>query len=103
MNKILTIVLISLFAACSDKESKQTEPGRPMPTSMKAAGGNVIARKFTPEMIVNKKDYSCGMPVTAGIEDTCHYKGKAYGFCSKECKEEFLKDPDKIPAAMDGK
>jgi YHS domain-containing protein len=40
-----------------------------------------------------KKDPSCGMPLTAGVEDTLHYKGKLYGFCSKECKDAFLKDP----------
>ena len=40
-----------------------------------------------------KKDPTCGMPVSAGIEDTVTYKGKLYGFCSKECKEEFLKSP----------
>jgi YHS domain-containing protein len=39
------------------------------------------------------KDPACGMPLTAGFEDTTHYKGKLYGFCSKECKEAFLKDP----------
>jgi YHS domain-containing protein len=44
-------------------------------------------------MVVNEKDYTCGMPVTAGISDTCHYEGKAYGFCSAECMAEFKKDP----------
>ncbi|HTR31313.1 MAG TPA: YHS domain-containing protein [Puia sp.] len=39
------------------------------------------------------KDPACGMPLRAGIGDTVLYKGKLYGFCSKECKEEFLKDP----------
>lgn len=39
------------------------------------------------------KDPTCGMPLKAGLEDTAHYKGKLYGFCSKECKAEFLKNP----------
>lgn len=39
------------------------------------------------------KDLACGMPLSAGIGDTAHYQGKLYGFCSKECKEEFLKNP----------
>jgi YHS domain-containing protein len=34
------------------------------------------------------------MPLTAGLEDTTRYKGKLYGFCSRECKEEFLKNPE---------
>ena len=33
------------------------------------------------------------MPVKAGVSDTAHYKGKVFGFCAKECKEEFLKNP----------
>lgn len=39
------------------------------------------------------KDTVCGMPLTAGIGDTVHYKGRIYGFCSKECKDEFMKNP----------
>ena len=44
-------------------------------------------------VFASKKDPTCGMPVSAGIEDTVTYKGKLYGFCSKECKEEVLKNP----------
>ena len=39
------------------------------------------------------RDPSCGMPLKAGLEDTTTYKGKLYGFCSKECKDAFLQDP----------
>lgn len=46
----------------------------------------------------SKKDLACGMPLSAGLEDTAHYKGKIYGFCSAECKENFLKDPQKYLA-----
>ena len=49
--------------------------------------------KFTTAMVDNRKDPSCGMPVTAGIADTIHYNGKVFGFCSDECKQAFLKDP----------
>ena len=51
--------------------------------------------KYTADMVVNKNDFACGMPVTAGINDTCHINNKAYGFCSPECKAEFMKDPNK--------
>lgn len=40
------------------------------------------------------KDFICGMPVSAGVSDTAHYKGKVYGFCAAECKVEFLKNPE---------
>jgi putative intracellular protease/amidase/YHS domain-containing protein len=41
----------------------------------------------------NKKDPVCGMPSEAGMEDTLHLNGKVVGFCSKECKDLYLKDP----------
>jgi putative intracellular protease/amidase/YHS domain-containing protein len=41
----------------------------------------------------NVKDFICGMPVKAGVADTAHYNGKIYGFCSTDCKDEFLKNP----------
>jgi len=56
---------------------------------------SVDTTKFVASMVDNKFDPSCGMPVTAGIGDTVHYKGKVIGFCSKECKDDFLKDPEK--------
>jgi YHS domain-containing protein len=39
------------------------------------------------------KDPACGMPLKMGLTDTTTYKGKLYGFCSRECKDEFLKNP----------
>ncbi len=45
-------------------------------------------------MLDNKKDLACGMPLSAGIVDTAHYHGKVYGFCSEECKTEFIMKPD---------
>ena len=42
------------------------------------------------------KDLVCGMPMKDGaITDTANYEGKAYGFCSAECKGEFKKEPAK--------
>jgi YHS domain-containing protein len=34
------------------------------------------------------------MPLSAGVADTAHYKGKIYGFCSAECKADFLSKPE---------
>ena len=62
---------------------------------------NTYISKFSPDMVDNKRDPSCGMLVDAGIEDTVHYKNKVLGFCSKECKDEFLKDPEKNIASAD--
>lgn len=41
----------------------------------------------------NAKDFFCGMPLNTGVTDTVHYNGKVYGFCSKGCKDGFMKDP----------
>lgn len=45
------------------------------------------------QLAVNK-DLVCGMPVEEGnIADTASLENKTYGFCSAECKAEFLKSP----------
>jgi YHS domain-containing protein len=41
------------------------------------------------------------MPTTAGVSDTAHYDGKVLGFCAKECKDEFLKNPKASIAAAE--
>jgi len=44
--------------------------------------------------LATNKDLNCEMPLSEGdIADTTTYQGKIYGFCSAECKTEFLKDP----------
>lgn len=39
------------------------------------------------------KDLVCGMPVSV-VEDTVHFNGKVYGFCSADCKSAFVKRPE---------
>ena len=46
--------------------------------------------KFAGIQMASKKDTSCGMPLSAGLEDTVHLNGKIYGFCSPECKQDFV-------------
>jgi YHS domain-containing protein len=38
------------------------------------------------------------MPVKGHTADTAQYKGKVYGFCAKECKDEFVKNPESFLA-----
>jgi YHS domain-containing protein len=86
-----------LIISCNNKNSNE---------STTAASNPVVQAdtvKITAAMIDNKTDPSCGMPLTDDIEDTVHYKDKVLGFCSKECKDEFLKDPEKNIAAADMK
>lgn len=89
----LTLALSGLYSCGQDanKEGVKTETKEaPKPaTEMKAHGSNKLDIKGIPNL--EKSDPFCGMPVTAGIMDTVTSKGKVYGFCAKECKEEFLK------------
>jgi len=93
------LIAILFLMACnnSSKESNAQLPLQKDSNSMSSAPAENKAI-YTPAMVDNKKDFSCGMPVTAGISDTCHYKKKVYGFCSKECKDDFLKTPEKYLA-----
>ena len=58
-------------------------------------------KTYAISLVNNKKDPSCGMPVTAGISDTTHYENLVLGFCSTECKNEFLKNPKANLAAAE--
>lgn len=51
-------------------------------------------KKMSADLVTEKKDPVCGMPITAGIVDTAHYKGKVYGFCADECKALFKEKPE---------
>ena len=87
-NHLVIITLIILFAACKETASKQVAPVQHKDTTTIA-----IAKKdFSNIVFASKKDLSCGMPLTAGLEDSVHYKGKIYGFCSAECKADFIKN-----------
>lgn len=70
-------------------------------TAIVAAEDSTISYDIS--LVDNKKDPTCGMPVTAGISDTAHYDNKVLGFCSAGCKEEFLKNPKANIAAAEMK
>jgi len=106
MKKILVFVTVSLaiaclLTACVQKGNASSDAASATKDSSAGMASTTdTTHKYTLAMVVNKHDPSCGMPLTAGLEDTTHYKGKAYGFCSKECKNEFLKNPDGYIAKM---
>ena len=88
MKKII-LILSTVFSltACTNNQKSEQLPAQENSDNMEAEN------KYTPEMVVNKKDFVCGMPTTAGISDTAHYEGNTYGFCSSECKTAFQQDP----------
>jgi len=87
---LVAIVLCNIIA-CNNDQSKDKAPAGPAKPAMARPINDTTL--FANIKFDSKWDLSCGMPVTAGVEDTAHYKGKVYGFCSKECKADFLKDP----------
>ena len=93
----LFIVGIVFVTACQSGPAKTDKPAADTMAMAKDSATNI----FEHLIVDNKKDPSCGMPVTAGIGDTAHYKDKVLGFCSKECKEEFLKNPEANLVAAD--
>lgn len=89
MKKIFIALSVIVLASCNNEAKKES----PAVTDKPATGMAAPAEdKYTAAMVANKKDPICEMPVTAGISDTAHVDGKAYGFCSPDCKAEFLKD-----------
>jgi len=89
-NYISIIATVILLPACNSNKAKQPEATADTVT-MKVAPAS--AKDFSKLTFANKRDIVCHMPLTAGIGDTASYKGKLYGFCSPECKAEFVKDP----------
>ena len=84
--KQLLISSMSIFAlllvfACQNAP-KQAAPEQASPT----------AAAYT---LASDKDPVCEMHIDATVEDTAHYNGKIYGFCSPDCKESFKADPAK--------
>lgn len=101
LKKISFVVMAGclVFAACkSGADKAETKPAGDTSVAMQP---DSTANAFEHLLVDNKKDPSCGMPVSAGISDTAHYKGKVLGFCSKECKANFEKEPEKLIAAAE--
>lgn len=94
MKKIIFCAMV-IWAMSACHQGATTADAAAGRRAMDSAAQAAAAFKKTVISLVDyKKDPACGMPLTAGLEDTTRYKGKLYGFCSKECMEEFLKDPD---------
>lgn len=90
--KGIALVSMVFLIACGSNTNERTDAttkssnDAPMEDSL-------MHPPYEVSMVDNKKDPSCGMPVTAGISDTVHYQNKVLGFCSTECKQAFLENP----------
>ena len=90
MKKIVSVVLIAAAFSCN--QPKSVMPEKKMETV--ATAKDSVENDLSKLVFAVKKDLTCGMPTSAGVTDTVTYKGKLYGFCAKECKEDVLKDPE---------
>jgi YHS domain-containing protein len=112
MNKImqqrlsLIVIAFSFFLMACGNESSSTSAtvdstaNNNIDSAANAASEDSVT-SYDISIVDNKKDPTCGMPVTAGISDTAHYNNKVLGFCSAGCKEEFLKNPKANIAAAE--
>jgi YHS domain-containing protein len=95
---IVTILWILVLFSCKSPARQETTFD-----ARAFAKKDSATHRFHIKDVSNKKDPVCGMPLTAGIGDTLHYKNEVMGFCSEECKNEFLKDPKKYISVADKK
>ena len=100
----LLAVCGSIFLmACGGNSVPTTESTSSSMDSTVTAAAEDSVISYDISLVDNKKDPTCGMPVTAGISDTAHYDNKVLGFCASECKKEFLKNPKANIAAAEMK
>jgi YHS domain-containing protein len=92
---ILSMVLLSCGQSNDKANTSSTD------TNQVAIMDTAAEKTYAVSLVNNKKDPTCGMPVTAGISDTAHYEKNVLGFCSIECKNEFLKNPKANLAAAE--
>jgi YHS domain-containing protein len=94
------LVMASLFiVSCGQTNDKANAASAD--TNQVATMDTTTEKTYAVSLVNNKKDPTCGMPVTAGISDTAHYEKNVLGFCSMECKNEFLKNPKANLAAAE--
>jgi YHS domain-containing protein len=92
MNIKIPLLLLVILSSCNNNTETKTDSPSVMPPAAKDSV--VVARINIAETdLADKKDVVCGMPAFQYLSDTAVYNGKIYGFCSKDCKNDFLKDP----------
>jgi YHS domain-containing protein len=87
----LAAAFVFMLAACTSTPA--TTPATPPVTTTAKPPAMAVAASHKidiSKLAIEKRDPTCGMPVKAGVVDTLTAKGKLYGFCAKECKDEFL-------------
>ena len=89
ITRIILITMVSMNFSCGPGNQTK-ESGDQVTTTPAAMTDTAKGKLFENVQFASKYDTSCGMPLSAGVEDTLHLNDKVYGFCSKECKEDFI-------------
>ena len=91
MKKITFVLLASslIFFSCNSfsKDSKKL-------SEKNEKNDTLTEHTIDPGLLVNRIDPICGMSTIKDMSDTTTYKGNILGFCSSECKAEFMKKPE---------
>lgn len=104
MKKLIIVFAIGtsiIVSACGNSVNEDQNKVATLDTISNVADTPVDPKTYDVKILDNKKDPTCGMPVSAGVSDTAHYQNKVIGFCSTECKAEFLKNPKANIAAAE--
>lgn len=83
--QILCTAVLLIASACNSNHDAKEQLNHKTIEAVKPL------KKFGDIQFASKIDTTCGMLVSAGVEDTLMLNGKIYGFCAKECKDEFAK------------
>ncbi|HNP22575.1 MAG TPA: hypothetical protein PKM63_13655 [Panacibacter sp.] len=86
MKNFMLVTVASVTLSCNNKIDKVNHSADPITKVQQK-----IKSDFSKINFASTSDSTCGMPLSAGIEDTTVIGNKVYGFCSKGCKDEFLK------------
>ncbi len=90
MRKVIFYGLLAISLALGACNQKSAAPKADDKMSSDSKGVNIKISQ-----LASNKDLNCDMNLEEGsIADTTTYQGKIYGFCSPECKADFLKDPE---------
>lgn len=86
--KIFCIATLLFATSCNSNDTKEQEEKEQVDDNNLQSAKPV--NKFADIVFASQKDTICDMPISAGVEDTLILKGKVYGFCSPECKADFI-------------
>lgn len=105
---IFCAIFLAAITACKNKSAQPsdnqdipgqvTQPGSVNPQSVAGKLEQATEAAATdPNALVWAGDVDpvCGMKIDRSAEDTVHYQGKIFGFCSESCKESFQENPKK--------